>query len=211
MNRTSKTMSASIGSPYLYPKLTSWSVICSGSEIQLQGPEDALTELAAGEIGRVDDRVGALPQGLEHQPLLGDRRGDPAMATQRMAVPGLAEAPHEHVVARLQEEDLGPQAAGLQRVHRLRERRRGVTRANVDDDRHPVEPGWLARHQLGEARKELRRQVVDDGVAEVLEELAGGGLAGPREAGDHRDVLRLGHVMLPSMSVTARSSARGGC
>ena len=47
----------------------------------------------------------------------------------------------------------------------------------------------IRRDELGQLGQQLGRQVVDDGVAEVLEQLRGGGLAAARQAAEDDDVL----------------------
>ena len=107
----------------------------------------------------------------------------PALVAERMAVAGLAEPPDQDVVAGLEEDDPRPDAAALERAaHRRqgerRRRRRGrrarwrrwAKRSRSDDD------------ELGEVGQQLAGQVVDDGVAEVLEQLGRGGLAAAGQA-----------------------------
>ena len=51
--------------------------------------------------------------------------------------------------------------------------------------------------ELGQLGQELARQVVDDRVAEVLEELRGGGLAAARQPAQEDDVLALARLRPP--------------
>ena len=123
-------------------------------------------------------------------PLLGDRAGDAALVAERMAVAGLAEPPDQDLVARLEEEDLRPDPAALQRAaHRPERQRRVAGRGRRARSR----PGRTARgptdDELREVGQELAGQVVDDGVAEVLEQLRRGGLAPAGQAGQDHDRL----------------------
>ena len=75
----------------------------------------------------------------------GDRGGDPALVRQRVAVAGLREAPDQDLVARLEEDDHGPDPAALERAAHRAERERDVAGAHVEDDRGAREPrGSLA-------------------------------------------------------------------
>ena len=94
------------------------------------------------------------------------------------------EAPDQDLVARLEEEHLRPDPAALERAAHRRERERRVAGPHVEHDRDPREALRVADDELGQLRQELARQVVDDGVAEVLEELRGGGLAAARQAAE---------------------------
>ena len=60
---------------------------------------------------------------------------------------------------------------------------------HVDDDRDARKALAIRRDEVGQLGQQLGRQVVDDGVAEVLEELRGGGLAAARQAAEDDDVL----------------------
>ena len=189
MNRTSKTRSASSGTPYLKPKLMSWMASRSGSDGVAEPREDALAQLAQRQVRRVDDDVGLGADGIQEAPLLDDRGGDAALVGQRVAVAGLGEAPDEHLVTRFEEEDLRPDAAPLERAAHRPEGDRGIPRPDVEDDRDLVEPLAIVRDELREIGQELARQIVDDGVAEILEQLRGRRLAATGQAGDDRDVL----------------------
>ena len=66
-----------------------------------------LAQLAAGQIGRVDDHVRLGADLRQQLSLARDRRGDAlVVAVERMAVARLAEAADQDVVARLEEEHL---------------------------------------------------------------------------------------------------------
>ena len=84
----------------------------------------------------------------------------------------------------------------------------GVAGPDVEHDGDPREPLAVGRDELGEVRQELAGQVVDDRVAEVLEELGGRGLAAagqPAEDDDGGLGHRVGRMTGPRPSpVTAR-------
>ncbi len=133
-----------------------------------------------------------------------------------MAAGGLREAPDQDLVARLEEEDLGADAATLERAAHRRERDRGIPGPDVEDDRRPGEPVAIGRDELGEVRQQLAGQVVDDHVAQVLEELGGGGLPTPGETRQDHDRLlggrlrdrlagRFGHRPVRLMTCTVTS------
>ncbi len=104
-----------------------------------------------------------------------------------MPVARLAEAPDQDVVACLQEEDLGRDVTRLECADRLLERNGRVARARIENERKPLVAGRLARNELGKVAQQLGRQVVDDPVADVLQQLARRSLAGTGEAADDRD------------------------
>ena len=105
-----------------------------------------------------------------------------------MAVPGLAEATDEYVVTRLEEEDLWRDVARLERAHGLAIGQCRISAARVEHQRDALELTRLASDELRQPAQQLRRQVVDDAEADVLEQLAGGRLAGTGQAADDRDV-----------------------
>ena len=118
MNRVSNTRSASSGMPNLNPKLMSWIVIVSGWQVA-RAREQPLPELAQRQVRRVDDDVGLRADRVEEAPLELDRGLGAAAARERVAVARLREAPDEDLVAGLEEEDLRPDAAALERpAHR---------------------------------------------------------------------------------------------
>ena len=122
-------------------------------------------------------------------PFLGDRAGDPALVAERVAVARLRVAPDEDLVARLEEEHLGPDPAALERAaHRARTRAARRPTGRRGRSRRGRSARGSLGHELGEVGQQLARQVVDHRVAEVLEELGRGGLAAARQAADDDDV-----------------------
>ena len=67
-------------------------------------------------------------------------------------MPGLGEAPDQDLVAGLEEEDLGPDAAALEGAARGPVCGLGVARPDVEDDCHPGVAGEVRGHQVGEVR-----------------------------------------------------------
>ena len=163
-----------------------------GPDVGGQRGEQPLAELAQRQVRGVEDDVRLAPDGVEPAALLGDRAGDPALVAERMAVAGLAEPPDQDVVARLEEDDPRPDPAALERAAHRRQRERRVAGPDVEDDRHAREPLAIGRDELGQVGQQLTGQVVDDGVAEVLEQLGGGRLAAAGQPADDHDG-RLGH------------------
>ena len=110
-----------------------------------------------------------------------------------MGSPRLAEAPDEHVVARLEVEHLERNLLRPELVEHSRELGEEVPRADVDPERHAPDlvPGRLP--ELDETRDERDREIVDAVEAEVLEHMDGGRLAGTREPGDDDEPEALRH------------------
>ena len=104
---------------------------------------------------------------------------------------GLREAPDEDLVAGLQEEHLGLDPASFERAAHRGQGQRRVAGPHVEHDRDLVEAVAVVRYELRQVGQQLTGQVVDDGVAEVLEQLGGGRLAGPRQPAQDDDVLAL--------------------
>ena len=177
MNRTSKTRSASSGTPYLKPKLMSWIASWSGPAGRAELGEEPLAQLAQRQVRRVEDDVGLGADRVEEPALLGDRAGDAALVAERVAVARLAEAADQDLVAGLEEDDPGLDAAPLEGAAHGPEGQRRVAGPHVEDDRDLGEALAVRRDELGQVGQQLAGQVVDDGVAEVLEELGRGGLA----------------------------------
>ena len=100
---------------------------------------------------------------------------------------GLAVPPDEDLVARLEEDDPGPDPATLERAAHGRQSDGRISGADIDHDGDPSEPLAVRRHELGEFGQELAGQVVDDGVAEILEQLRRGGLATPGQPAEDHD------------------------
>ena len=104
------------------------------------------------------------------------------VVAERVAVARLAEPADQDVVAGLEEDDPRPDPAALEGAAHRRERQVRVAGPHVEDDRDAREPLAVGRDELGEVRQQLAGQVVDDRVADVLEELGGGGLAAAGQA-----------------------------
>ena len=174
------------------PKLMSWNASWSGRTSVASAANSALAQLAQRQVGGVEDDVRIGTHGLEPAALLGDRVGDPALVAERVAMARLAEAADQDVVAGLEEDDARPDATAFQRAAHGGEGKRRVAGPDVEDDRDPGEALPIRGHELGQVRQQLPGQVVDDGVAEVLEQLGGRGLTRPRQPADDDDG-RVGH------------------
>ena len=84
---------------------------------------------------------------------------------------GLAEPPDEDVVAGLEEHDPRADATTLQRAAHGREPEDRVARADIEHDGDVGEALPVRGEEIREVRQQFAGQVVDDRVAEVLEEL----------------------------------------
>ena len=114
------------------------------------------------------------------------------LRVQRMAVARLRVAPDERLVAGLQEEDLRLDVPPVEGAQGCAERERRVALADVEHDGDAVVALGVVGDELREVTQQRAGHVVHDRVAEVLEDLAGGRLAGAREARDDRHVLAAG-------------------
>ena len=114
-------------------------------------------------------------------------QGHPLVVLERMPVACLAEPPDQHVVPGLQEDDARTDAAAFERTTHRGQGDGRVTGADVDDDGHPREPIAIGRNQLSQVGQQLARQVVDDAVAKVLEQLGRRRLAATRQAAEDHD------------------------
>ena len=118
--------------------------------VRLEVPEpgeQALAQVTQWQIRGIDHDVGLGSNTIEHHALIGDRGGDSAALAERVAVAGLREAPDQHLVACLEEEDLRANAAALQGAAHRSVRRLGIAGANaVQIALAPqMEPGKLWR------------------------------------------------------------------
>jgi hypothetical protein len=122
------------------------------------------------EIGRVDDEIGHGADGVELVALFGDAFADRPVARERVRTPGLAEPADESGVARLQKDEHRFQTCGRpQTSEHARKLRQEALLAHIDDNGEFIERGALPSRQFRHGRNQLRRQVVDAEVAEVLE------------------------------------------
>ena len=149
--------------------------------------EQPLAQLAQRQVGGVDDDVGFLADRLEQAALLGDRAGDPALVAERMRcrvslkrrMRTSSRASRKTTRGRMPRPSRAPRiAASASIVSPARTSMTMATCANrsrSEDD------------ELREVRQQLAGQVVDDGVAEVLEELGGGGLPAAGQAAQDDD------------------------
>src|SRR5438132_10975256 len=175
------------------------------------GPLDEVAQRAAqlvhGERARVEDPVGDLAEGPDTLALEQDHVGERPGPGARVRPARLAEAAHEHLVARLEVEHLERDTARTQLLEDARELVEEVPLAHVEAERHA--PHLLARAlpHLDEAGDERHRQVVDTVEAQVLEHFDGGALARAGEPGHHYEA-ELGHTILGARPVLARLPPR---
>jgi len=139
------------------------------------------------------DVIGHLSRARQAAALLGNAGLDAAAGgLERMTVPGLAESAHQACVARFEIHQLQPRAFGLDQCRGALDGGCRVAGANVDHQRRTAVAFGLLVAQGKEMAEEGGRQVVDDRIAEILEQLAGLALARAREAADHEQMVR-GH------------------
>jgi len=153
--------------------------------LAVQGVE-RVAQVFDREVRRVDHLVRAGPQIDEQAPLALDRRLDATGRLERMAVPRFAVAPEQHLVRRVEVEEMGSGTGSLQEL----ELRRGIceqrSASGVDDHgdaRVAALPGYVQRRP-----HDRRRKVVEDVVAKVLEDLHRLRLPGAGEPGHDDEV-----------------------
>src|SRR5262245_16975558 len=151
------------------------------------------TQLVHGERAGVDDAVGHAAQGAERLALASDAVGERPALGGGMRAARLAETPHEHVVARLEIDDLEMHAARPQLLEDPRHLVQEAPLADVDAERDAPDVLPRALPQLEEARQQRHRQVVDAVEAEILEDAQRGALAGAGEAADDHRAQTRGH------------------
>ena len=136
------------------------------------------------QLGGVDDDVALLAHRSGHRALGGDAVEDRAVALQRVRPADGLEPADQRRVVRLEEEQpqLRP-VAGRVRVAVLQLREQ-LAAAHVDDDRDAGEALVGVAGEVEQRPQHLRRQVVDDVPAEVLEGVAHRRAAGAGHAGD---------------------------
>ena len=179
----SASRSASTGTPYLNPKLTT--VIRS---LTASGVPNALATLSLSWwtlSGVVSMTRSASPRRLGHHlPAPVDALEQPAGALQRVRPPGSLLAPDQDVVVGLEVEQRRTPGRELRR-QLLAQRVEEDARAHVDDGRDRLVDALLLVDQAHHVADQLGRQVVDHEVAEVLELLGRRAAAGTGHAGDH--------------------------
>ena len=130
------------------------------------------------------ERAQPLALGADPREHVGARR-------ERMRSPRLAEAPHQHFVGAVEEDHLGLVALLGQRVEDVGRADSGTPRSARPCRSRPASSSAL--HHLHQLRRELRREVVDAEVAEVLEHVQGAGPARAAHPGDDDDVHPAAH------------------
>ena len=153
--------------------------------------EQPLPELVDVELAGVDDDVGRLADGLEQLPLEGDALDHAlAAAGQRVAAAGALEAADQHLVGRLEEEDLdrGRRSSGAGSTAWAKSSSWPPLAPDHEGDPLGLGPG--RGDQLGDLGDQGGRHVVDHEPAEVLER---GRRLGPAGAGQPGDDDELGH------------------
>ena len=190
------------------PKLISWIASRFGSAASPSRVKIRSRSSRSDRSRRVDDDVASLRTGSSRRRSAAIELAIPRWSDERVAVARLGEAPDQDLVAGLEEEHLRPDPAPLERAAHRPERHRRVAGADVEHDRDLVEPLRLVGDELRELGQELAGQVVDDRVAEVLEQLRRGGLAAAGEAAQDHDVLALARPAVGDDRVARRRPRR---
>ena len=180
--RTSKTRSASSGSPLRNPKLTDDTRIFSRDDCLLKRLGDVGAKLVDIELRGIDDEIGDRSNGAQVTTFRLQRRFYRRVSAEGMRAAGLAEAAQQHRVGRFQKGDLGRNhpAHGLQNLWQFFQLR---SFANIDYQ--CCAPDFARLHgQVGKLRDELDRQIVDAVVAQIFEGLQHRGLSRTAHAGD---------------------------
>ena len=153
-------------------------------------------QLVDVEAGGVDDDLRLGPQVAQRLALGLDAVEQPAVALERVRAADALEPAHERLVGGVEEDEVRVPAGVAQRGEtRLQ---LGVERPGPHvDDRGDLEVGdagvaHLAR-ELGHRREQLGRQVVDDVVAAVLDDVGGRRATGTAHPRDDDEVGRAGH------------------
>ena len=165
----------------------SWRASWSGRTSSASEAKSRSRSWRQRQVGRVDDDVGLGADRVQHPPFLGDRLGDAPLVAQRcrwrvslnrrMRTSSLAS---RNTTRGLMPDPparrASPRAPGSHRpsAHRPRSRPARTARRSEDDE-------------LGQVGQQLAGQVVDDRVAEVLEELGRRGLAAAGQPGQDHD------------------------
>ena len=112
-NRQSKTRSTSRGMPNLYPNDRIAVRIIGAPVVASNSSAIAATQLVGGEVAGLEQDVGRPAQLAERLALLCDREGDRGRR-HGVAPPRALVAADEHVVGRVEEQDLDPGALRAQ-------------------------------------------------------------------------------------------------
>lgn len=160
--------------------------------VRLDQVTDPGAQLPGRQVRRVDD-VFLVAQGGQQFPFAGDavlQRGFQAFVLQavgqRMAAPGFGIALHQGMVVGFQEDHVQRRAHGAQAGQDAGQVVQIARRAHIDGDRHPFQAAVLGAGD--EFVQETHRQVVDAGIAGVLQHAQGHGLARAGDSGDEDDV-----------------------
>ncbi len=147
---------------------------------------EPLAQLVHGQVGGVDDLVGQRANLLQLPALRADAFDDGPAVRERMGPPRLAESPDQRFMARFEEDEGRVQPGGrLELPPHARKLAEETALADVDDQRHFRQDRAFTARQRGERRHELRGEIVDAEVAEVLQRANRLRLAGARESGEH--------------------------
>ena len=134
---------------------------------------DALLVLGGGEQGRVDGIVGPHPQRLQDLTFLQESipGGQSLCDADGVTAAGLAVAAHEHLVRRIQEQDLVGFFLLIQLLQRLFDLFPRAAATHIHTQRHPFQ---LVIARLGKGRdagQKCRRDVVNAEITDIFQRI----------------------------------------
>ena len=149
-------------------------------ELHLQ---DAAQVMDAG-AGGVDHNVGFLLNPVQHLALAVDPALQRIAVLQRVGAAHLVKAGNQGLVGRLQEEHDGLAPGVDQLLEHPCQAAGKRTRPHVGDDRQLLHRGFRVKAELHHPHDQLRREVIRDVPAHLLEHGRGGAAASTGHAGD---------------------------
>ena len=150
----------------------------SSTAAAAQQRQQCATQLGRRKCRRVQHQVRLRPHRCQHRPFPRYRFFDGgSVAAQRMAPPCLFIAVDNGLGVRLQKQQPTPQALPPQLFHRAGQPVKGLPGPHVVHKSQAVIPAAGGRAELGEFDNHLRRQVVHDVVAAVLQTDGGAALS----------------------------------
>src|SRR5215207_2439075 len=144
---------------------------------------DPRAELMDIERRRVDYQIGGGAQGGQRLPFPGDAVKEPSISLQRMRSPYRLLSPDDHIVGRLEVQDLRQRTGSGKIAEHRWQLFEELPGANVQDHCQSGKADFTRLR--ANLRQHAGRQVVDDVPAKILQGVGSGRPAGSRHAGDH--------------------------
>ncbi len=132
--------SASRGGPFLKPKVSRVSASFRARSVPEQLLGDPAPQFGPGQVGGVDDDVGALAQRRQQLALGADAVDDPPFRRQRVAAAGLLVAVEQGLLVGLEEEQLRLRPVAFEVVEHRQQVVEVLAAAHVGDDRRALDP-----------------------------------------------------------------------